>query len=127
MDCNNKHSERGVELAMKQYDRLIKKMDADSIALLYTPDGDLGTMAHGRDSIRAFLSGFKDIKVLYQHSMTTYIKVAGDTALQRGVYHQMVLISGKDTMSVSGEYAAVWWWIAPGEWHIKKMMTTPTH
>lgn len=31
-----------MELAMNQYDHLIKNMDADSIALLYTPDGDLG-------------------------------------------------------------------------------------
>ncbi len=124
-ECSNKDNERGVEQAMKQYDHLIKKMDADSIALLYTPDGDLGTMAHGRDSIKMFLSRFKDIKVLYQHSVITYMKITADTALQRGIYRQMVLINGKDTMRDGGEFTAIWWWIEPGVWRIKKMMTTP--
>jgi hypothetical protein len=44
-----------MEQAMQKYDRYILKMDVDSIALLYTPDGELGKMARGRDSIRRFL------------------------------------------------------------------------
>ena len=120
------HSDKGVELAMKQYDHLIKKMDADSIALLYTSDGDLGSMAHGRDSIKKFLSSFKDIQVISQESVTRSVKINRDTALQEGVYYQTVLINKKDTMSVSGQYTATWYWISPGEWHIKKMMTKPS-
>ena len=45
--CNKEsHNRAGIESAMKYYDHLILKTDADSIALLYTSDGDLGNIAH---------------------------------------------------------------------------------
>ncbi|MER3465366.1 MAG: hypothetical protein C4329_14080 [Chitinophagaceae bacterium] len=37
----------------------LQKTDADSIAYMFTPDGELGNVAKGRDSIRHFLSSFK--------------------------------------------------------------------
>ncbi|HYM92825.1 MAG TPA: hypothetical protein VET23_01705, partial [Chitinophagaceae bacterium] len=58
----------GVESAMQNYDHLILHSDADSISLLYTPDGNLGGIAIGRDSIKRFLSSFKNVKVLSQTS-----------------------------------------------------------
>jgi len=122
LGCSGEQSEKGVELAMQRYDRLIQKMDADSIALLYTPDGDLGNMAHGRDSIRSFLSRFKDVEVLYQHSITTYLKVSGDSAVQRGIYHQEDRVGGRDTSEVEGEFSIVWKWEG-GRWLIKNMST----
>ena len=35
------HNKSGVETAMKYYDNLILKLDADSISMLYTPGGNL--------------------------------------------------------------------------------------
>ena len=99
-------------------------MDADSIALLYMPDGDLGDIAHGRDSIKKFLSSFKNLSVLSQSSTTDSIEIHGDSSLQKGTYHQVVLLSGKDTVKVKGKYIATWLWIQDG-WHIKHMVTTP--
>ncbi len=126
--CNTPHhNEKGVESAMKKYDRLIKKLDADAIAMLYTPDGDLGKMAHGRDSIRKFLATFKNIQVLSQSSTTSSIVMNGDSSLQKGMYHQTVVIAGKDTVSVKGEYTANWLWIPGQGWHIKHMETKPVH
>ena len=110
---------------MKEYDRLIKKMDADSIALLYTQDGDLGTIAHGRDSIRNFLSIFKNVKVMSQSSTSDSVNIIADTAYQKGTYKQVVVVSPKDTLTVKGTYSAVWLWIKPNGWHIKKMHTKP--
>lgn len=49
---------------MKHYDDLIMNVHADSIAMLYTEDGDPGGIAHDRDSIRNFLPGFKNTQVL---------------------------------------------------------------
>ena len=121
----DKHCKKGVELAMKQYDHLILKLDTDSIALLYTPDGDLGNIAHGRDSIRNFLSTFKNLKVLSQTSTTEFLKVNGDTSLQKGTYHQTVVVGAKDTVNVKGEYTATWVWISKSGWHIKHMETKP--
>ena len=112
-------------MAMKQYDHLILKLDADSIALLYTPDGDLGAIAHGRDSIRKFLLTFKNIKVLSQASTTDTIKIYGDTSLQKGMYYQSALVNNKDTVAVKGEYTATWLWMHKGGWHIRRMEVKP--
>lgn len=110
---------------MKHYDHLIKNMDADSIALLYTPNGNLGDIVHGRDSIRKFLLSFQNMHVISQSSTTSFIEVEGDTATQKGTYRQTVYIPGKDTIHVKGAYTANWLWMPPGEWHIKRMITKP--
>jgi hypothetical protein len=126
--CNaSKHSNAGVESAMKYYDHLILKSDADSIALLYTPDGNLGSIATGRDSIRKFLSSFKNVRVLSQASTTTSIKIIRDTAIQNGSYTQSDIVSGHDTINIKGTYMARWQWIKKEGWHIKQMTTKPTN
>ncbi len=119
------HSKSGVESAMNYYDHLIQKLDADSIALLYTPDGNLGDMVIGRDSIRSFLSSFKNVQVLSQKSTTQSIQIVKDTAIQKGTYVQTDVMSGKDTVVVKGEFIAHWLWLPPNGWHIKKMETKP--
>ena len=121
----NTRNKAGVELAMHSYDHLILELNADSIALLYTPDGDLGNMAHGRDAIRRFLSTFKNVRVLSQVSQTTSLQVSGDSALQTGRYEQDVIVDGKDTVSVKGLYTARWIWINDSGWHIRRMDTGP--
>ncbi len=107
---------------MHHYDNLILKLDADSIALLYTPDGKLGDIATGRDSIRKFLSSFKNVTVLSQSSLTTSIYLNKDTAVQKGTYTQTDIV-GKDTIHVKGEYTATWQWMRKNGWHIKRMET----
>ncbi len=121
---SSQHNKAGVEEALQHYDRLILKLDADSIAWLYTPDGRMGEMAEGRDSIKAFLSSFKNIKVLSQHSTSDTLTILADTAIQKGIYLQSDVISGRDTVRVKGEYTATWQWI-DGDWHIKQMETKP--
>ncbi len=116
-------SKRGIENAMHQYDHLIKKLDADSIALLFTTNGDLGTIAHGRDSIRKFLSSFKNIVVLSQTSTSEEIKITKDSSVQKGKYFQTDVISNKDTVKVKGEYVATWIYVPKEGWHIKRMVT----
>ena len=126
--CNlSKHNEAGVVAAMKHYDHLILKLDADSISGLYTPDGNLGGIAIGRDSIRKFISSFKNVKVLSQLSSRGVITISHDTAIQKGTYAQTDVLSGKDTVHVKGEYTARWEWIRPTGWFIKKMTTKPIH
>jgi len=110
---------------MKLYDHYIQTMDVDSIALLYTPEGDLGQMAHGRDSIRKFLNKFKNFKVLSQTSTTASITNMHDSTLQKGFYHQTVVIPVNDTVTVKGEYTATWVWLSKSGWHLKRMETKP--
>ena len=120
------HRQQEVQDAMQHYDHLIQQMDADSIALLYTADGDLGGIAQGRDSIRRFLSSFKNVKVLEVTSTTDSLAMTGDTAFQSGHYKQSGVINEKDTFHVSGSYHAQWVWIKKeGGWRIKRMTTQP--
>ncbi len=117
------HDKNGVEMRMKYYDHLIQQLDADSIALLYMPDGQLGEMARGRDSIKQFLSSFKNVKVLSQQSTSESMHINGDTALQRGFYTQKDVVNNKDTISVKGSYTAHWQWKENEGWLIQKMET----
>lgn len=126
--CNaGKHSSKSVESAMQQYDHFILNLDADSIALLFTPDGNLGNIARGRDSIKKFLSSFKNVRVLSQSSSTTSIQINKDTAVQKGAYRQVDIVAEKDTVKVKGEYTATWLWINQKGWHIKEMTTKPSN
>ena len=123
LSCSQSHNKSGIETAMKLYDHLIEKMDADSIAWLYTPDGNLGDIARGRDSIRKFLLTFKNIRVLSQSSETSSIEITGNSSVQKGRYRQVVLVPGKDTIRVKGEFTATWLWNASDGWHIRRMAT----
>ena len=126
VSCNtSKHNNKGVQSAMNQYDHYIQMMNVDSIALLYTPDGDLGNMAHGRDSIRKFLDKFKSYKVLSQTSTTESINDMSDSTIQKGTYHQTVIVPVNDTVTVKGEYNATWVWLHKSGWHLKRMETKP--
>jgi hypothetical protein len=127
LSCNNHYNKSDVEKAMQQYDHLIKKMDVDSIALLYSPDGDLGSMAHGRDSIKNFLLTFKNFEVLSQSSITNSIEIKKDSAVQKGTYRQIVITPKKDTVTVKGEFTATWQWLQHDGLHIKRMMTQSTN
>jgi hypothetical protein len=124
--CRQKErSAESVEQAMQKYNRYIQKMDVDSIALLYTPDGELGKMARGRDSIRRFLDKFKDYKVLSQVSKTNLINISRDTALQSGLYTQKVIVPVNDTVTLKGLFSTKWIWMDPAGWHIQRMETVP--
>jgi ketosteroid isomerase-like protein len=125
--CGSTHRKKDVEVAMKKYDSLIMKMDADGIANLYTPDGDLGTMAHGRDSIKKFLSSFSNVKVLSNSSTSEQVVIQGDSSIQTGNYEQVAVVDGKDTLHLKGEFKAIWKWTSSQGWLIKKMETKPTH
>ena len=130
--CHQQPSTPDLTQALATYDRLILKTDADSIALLYTPDGDLGTMAHGRDSIRKFLLHFKDFKVLGQHSTIDSQLVKLDTGFLFGHYYQKVIVPVRDsinvkhiydTVSVNGTFSSVWIRLPEYGWRIKSMET----
>ena len=118
--CGCEPSRPSVDAAMKQYDSLLKTMDAHAIANMFVPDGELGNVAKGRDSIEKFLSQFKDVKVLSQQSTSNYLMVDQDTAVQKGNYTQ-VDVRGTDTLRIHGEYTGSWLWMRGEGWRIKRM------
>lgn len=124
--CKPAHTNNEIESAMRIYDYFLQKVDADSIASLFTMDGDLGKQAHGRAAIKNFLSQYKDIKVLSQKSTTLSIEIVGDSATQKGTYKQSdILPSGKDTLRVSGSFTTDWIWNQQTGWLIKSIEAKP--
>ena len=123
--CDDRDKKEEIKQALANYDRLIKKMDADSIAQMYTADGDLGDIAHGRDSIKKFLSTFVNVKVLSVHSSSEKIEIKEDTAIQNGRYDRVAVVNSKDTVRPAGTFIAKWVWKINEGWNIQRMTTTP--
>lgn len=119
------HDRTEIETAIKNYDRLLLTMNADSIAAVYDIHGELGNIAQGRDSIRKFLETFKNIRMLSQASTSDFVEIMGDSAQQRGSYSQVDVVDDRDTISVRGTYIALWKWNDREGWRIKRMETTP--
>jgi hypothetical protein len=111
---------------MSLYDHLILKLDADSIALMFTPEGKMGNEAQGRDAIRKFLATFNQVKVLSQQSESLSIIMDGQQSLQKGTYVQTVILTPGDTITVRGDFESHWMWMPQEGWRIKKMETFPT-
>ena len=123
--CEQKHTTAEIEAAMNRYNHFIEKMDADSISLMYTSDGNLGGVAIGRDSIRSFLQKFKNVKVLLQSTVTDSINLHGDSCIQKGKYIQGCIVNGKDTVTTKGGFVADWIWTKREGWKLRKMITSP--
>jgi len=85
-------------------------MKADSIAQLFTENAEIGhenqKTIRGRDSIFNFLSSFKNVKMISNHDSVVSVFTKKDSATIEGIYNQSVLISGKDSMHVSGKFTA---------------------
>ena len=122
--CKNEKEE--IEIVMKEYDRLILNVDADSIANTFLINGEMGevgkTKVIGRDSIQALLKTFSHFKVLSNQSSTTFIEIKKDSAKQEGTFRQKVIVN-KDTLRAEGEFFATWIKQRNGKWLLKRMMT----
>ena len=130
--CHTTISTPDLRSAMQTYDRLIQKTDADSIAQLYTIDGELGAAARGRDSIRKFLLRFKDFKVLEQLSTIDSIHTNHDTGYVSGTFHQRTIMPvhdstnakhEHDTVTIHGNFRSVWISVPEYGWQIRRMET----
>jgi SnoaL-like domain len=95
---------------IKKYELLVLEMKADSIAQLFTTDAEIGhedqSPVRGRDSIYAFLSSFKTVRVINNHDEILSSAVKNDSAILNGSYAQTVIASGKDTVNVAGKFTA---------------------
>ena len=112
---------------IKKYERLVQEMKADSISQLFTIDAEAGhdgqPSIKGRDSIYQFLSSFKNVKVLSNIDSVANISVKNDSAVVTGVYKQTVIISGKDTVNVAGQFTSTMVMDKNNNWLIRRMKT----
>lgn len=119
------HNKAEVEASMHQYDSLLQTMNADAVSKMFTPDGKMGDVAQGRDSIKKFLSGFTNVKMLSQSSNTKSIELKDDSSTQTGMYFQTDVVNKKDTVHLKGTYIVNWKWIDGEGWKIEKITTQP--
>src|SRR5215470_5868925 len=78
------HSKTGStpQTVIRNYERLVLEMKADSISNLFTTDAEIGhenqRPVRGRDSIRAFLSSFKNVRVIENRDDISAVSMRGD-------------------------------------------------
>ena len=114
--------------ATEHYAQLVKAMDGNAIANLYTADGESiiagQPPVHGREAIRKQLESFSGYSVQSEVLTAGTITVDGPRAHVTGTYRQRVRVPAGDVIEVKGEYAADW--LREGsDWHIQKLLTTP--
>ncbi len=101
-------------------------MKADSIAQLFTTYAEIGHQyqppVKGRDSIYSFLSSFKNITVIRNRDEIVSSSIRDDSATVNGSYTQTVIVSGKDTINVTGKFTATMI-RDKSNWLISKMKT----
>ena len=130
LGCNSKKADAGrdkkkeVELAMKNYYRLILKMDVDSIVLMYTEDGQIENGPRGRNAIREFMTSLPSLKVISCSFTSDTVEINGGTALQRGRYFLETFVNNTN-LKLSGRDIATWILAKDGEWKIRRMKTIP--
>lgn len=118
-----------IEAGSREYERLVRRMDHDSIAAMFVADGELANPGapplRGRDSIRARLRSFAGFHVEDDRMTSDSIRVVGDRAAQFGSYWQRVRIPGGQTVEVSGRYQFDWVRSPEGVWQLQRIATVP--
>lgn len=126
--CADRQSE--IKKAMHEYDQLTFRMNADSLADSYLPNGMLSGKGMkkyvGRDSIRKFLRSFNpaDIHLISNATKIESITFSGDSAIAIGNYEQKAKLSQGDTGAYTGKFTAKWM-KENNRWLLASMYTTP--
>jgi ketosteroid isomerase-like protein len=125
--CSDKNKGETPQSVMKRYERLVLEMNADSISQLFTNDAEVGHAnqkpVKGRDSIYAFLSSFKNVRVITNVDSISNISIKNDSAIVDGKYKQSVVLQNKDTVHVAGKFTANMVRDKNKNWLISKMHT----
>lgn len=122
-------AEEQVKAAMRRYDQLALAMNAEGIAAMFTPDGELTdadkTIARTPASIRAFLESFDGkVRVEENASSIESVIVTGAKAILAGTYRQKaLLLPDKREISVQGKFEVEWSRQPDGQWLVRRMST----
>ena len=119
-----------VESALVRYDSLVRRTVGDSIAAMYTEDGEmLGTnmaAVRGPAAIGAFLAQYRGFHVDTQAMRSEAITMAGSEATQWGTWRQAVTPPGQPMVHVQGRFVAHWIRGCDGRWRLRRLLTQPT-
>ncbi len=115
--------------ALDHYSQLVEGMQSDSIAALFTADGELGAAGQpavvGPGAIAAHLHTFDQYRVLSERLMVDSSAIIADSGFQRGHYAQTVILPAGDTVTVSGRFTVEWLNDGHGKWRVRRMGTAP--
>jgi uncharacterized protein (TIGR02246 family) len=120
-------AEEQVKAAMRRYDQLVLAMNAEGIAAMFTPDGELidagKTIASTPASIRAFLQSFDGkVRVEENASSIESVTLTGATAIMTGTYQQKaLLLPDKREIRVQGKFEVEWSRQPDGQWLVRRM------
>ena len=121
---------RELDAALVRYDSLIRRTAGDSIAAMYTPDGEmLGTnmaTVKGSDTIARFLAQFVGVRVDTQQMHAEALTIADTEATQWGTWRQAATPPGQAMVHVQGRFVAQWIRGCDGNWRLRRLLTQPT-
>ena len=119
-----------IVVAMEHYTALIRAVASDSIAAMYTEDGELLEAGlaplRGPKEIREFLAQF-DGKVLVDSASTVSdeVEVFGSTAYQWGSFSQVARVRDQPPAKFGGRYVPRWRRTREGQWKLTRLLMQP--
>ena len=127
-DGSRKQQEQAqVVASLARYRQLIIAIDADRVADMFTPDGELSHDAQapitGPGRIQAFLKGYADYKIQAYELRALATETNDGLASQQGTYSQTVALPSGAVAQVAGQFDANWARQADGRWLLKRLHT----
>jgi uncharacterized protein (TIGR02246 family) len=120
--------ERQVDDALAAFRKSIADNNVDATVSLLAPDASLSNANEppiiGTAAIGAFLRTFAGFHIDDYQLTGVSTQVNGDTATQRGHYHQAVTTPDGKPVEVDGVFEAIWKQ-RNGQWRLERMHTAP--
>ena len=122
------HGAPDLNQSLARYNGYVRLEQADSIAEMYTLNGELlvpgRAPLQGPDSIRAFLAAFTNVRVDSSAMWADSISVTDSGVVQWGGYFQIATVAGQPPVQASGHFVALWLLSPDGHWFLRRMGTT---
>ena len=119
--------QREVATTFQRYSGFLRAMAGDSIAALYTPDGEMldpDRVIRGRAAIRGFLAPFVGAVTVDSSAMTTdAIDIQGTQASVWGSFYQRYTPTGQPSGESRGRFSALLVRQSDGRWLIRHLLT----
>ena len=119
-----------VEAAMRRFNRFMRVGPPDSVAAMFTTDGELyeprDEVYTGHASIRNFFAPLTvDVRLESARTTTQALELFGKSVLQWGEYVDNGGEVSRATMSYRGRFVAEWARQADGRWLLRRLMIQP--
>jgi ketosteroid isomerase-like protein len=123
--------ESTVRARIEEYDRYVLAMDAESIARMFTENGEMWSngalIKRGPDAIQTYLQSLNGkFRVESQATTVDRVVVANERVTVFGTYHQTArMLSDGSVTTVTGDVQSIWVPCEESSWCIKRIETTP--